>query len=781
MLGDDVARNAHIDALVKLATGSNFAGTAIDYGDLAPQWRNPYASLIDDLAAALHAKGKRLVVVLPAPSASGDASYGNTGGYDWARIGRAADAVQVELPLAVTAYQAGDEVVSLLKWAATQIERSKIQPIVSAASERSVNGSTVPISFREAAAALGSAAPATISATVGMPLTFTLNLPAGLKFDAGNGTYGDGLTVSQTEIHTAATLAVKLNALSGLRLRGAMIRGAQGPAVAPNLVEPIKTYRQQTSVSGSGELTTVWSVATVEGSSVLTAARPLADAGRAWTWAADREGRFTVSFSIDSEKRDIARVTVGKGVTTTAGSCYDAAYLADVTVPDGTRLDNNKDFTKTWKVRNAGTCAWSADTELAFVSGAQLGAPKSVKVGALDVGKDIQISVPMKTSDNSGSFSGMWQLRNKAGAFGTNLSVVIKVGNDVVVAPPPAAGGKTEFGIHAHYYGYVDGSYGAKNIVSYVTELGLGWVKIQFRWGDYDYYCGGSDLDRLATMVDAANAAGLKVLLSVVTTPPCKHPWTSDVHAPPDDPNEFAKAMTVLAGVFKGRIQAMEVWNEENISSEWKTSPQAIDANRYTQLLAVSYAAIKAQDPNILVISGALAPTGWNDGVDAVDDFVYLQQMVAAGATKYMDCVGVHVNALRVPPSAALGGSYDSLFSPPHHSWYFKDTVLGYQSITGKPACVTEFGIATPEAVGSVPGFEWAADNSMTKQADWTAEGMSLCKQWGCRLLILWNLDYGPVTRQVDANALYSLFNLRWGKRPVYDAIKNWCTTNGCK
>ena len=253
------------------------------------------------------------------------------------------------------------------------------------------------------------------------------------------------------------------------------------------------------------------------------------------------------------------------------------------------------------------------------------------------------------------------------------------------------------------------------------------------------------------------------------------------MHAPPDDAAAYAEFVGGLSDLFRGRIHAIEVWNEQNISREWVSSPQTIDANRYTQLLIAAYNAIKAKDPNILVISGALAPTGWNDGVNAVDDFQYLRQMVAAGATNYMDCVGVHVNALRIPPSAGQGGEYDSLFNPPHHSWFFKDTVQGYQSITGKPACVTEFGVATQEGIGTVSGFEWAADNTQQEQADWVTEGMGLCKQWGCRMMILWNLDYGPATGLVNDNALFSFLDMGWQKRPVFSSVKNWCAANGCR
>lgn len=784
MLKDVTARQAHIDTLVSIATGSNFAGIAIDYRDLGDAAPEAFTVLVDDLAAALHAAGKQLVVRLPVPDLS------STTPYDWVNVGRAADVVQMELPLAPSDYQTGGVALSIVEWTTRWVDRGKVQPVISAASSRGG-----PISFAEAAQAFFPSASAPISATAGTSLTLSLGTPDGVRFDSALGSYSTGLTGDETSLHTAATLAQKIEALADFRLRGVVIQAAHGQDAAPDLLTPIKAYRQQMAVSGSGTLDVVWSIAAASGSTLPGETRSLANAD--WTWLPDREGTFTVTAAIGPISRNVAIVAVGEGAGRPIGEgndtdsngdvtdspCFGAVYVADVTIPDNTRFDKGKDFVKTWRVRNNGACAWEADTELAFVSGAQLGAASPVKVGALDVGKTIDVSVPMKSGDKDGSFSGAWQLRSQGAAFGDQLTVVIKVGAEVAAPPivPPVGGGPTQYGVHAHFYGYLDTEAGAQNIANYATELGVGWVKIQFRWGDYDYFCGGADLNVLNAMVNRANASGLKVMLSVVTAPPCTHSWTDDVHAPPDDANALGDELGGLADFFRGRVHAIEVWNEQNISREWTTSPQKIDAARYTQMLAAAYNAVKSKDPNILVISGALAPTGWNDGVNAVDDFEYLKQMVAAGATKYMDCVGVHVNALRVPPSAGLGGEYDSLFSPPHHSWYFKDTLLGYQSITGKPACVTEFGVATQEGVGTVAGFEWAADNTQQEQADWVAEGMSLCRQWGCRLMILWNLDYGPATGVVNDNALYSFLDMSWQKRPVFSSVKNWCATNGCR
>ena len=41
-------------------------------------------------------------------------------------------------------------------------------------------------------------------------------------------------------------------------------------------------------------------------------------------------------------------------------TCTDRAqFVADVTVPDGTRYDPGATFTKTWRLRNIGTCTWT--------------------------------------------------------------------------------------------------------------------------------------------------------------------------------------------------------------------------------------------------------------------------------------------------------------------------------------------------------------------------------------------------------------------------------------
>ena len=59
-------------------------------------------------------------------------------------------------------------------------------------------------------------------------------------------------------------------------------------------------------------------------------------------------------------------------------SCtLDAAFVADVTVPDGTLFQATQAINKVWRMRNTGTCTWDTTSVLRFVGGFRMGAPQS--------------------------------------------------------------------------------------------------------------------------------------------------------------------------------------------------------------------------------------------------------------------------------------------------------------------------------------------------------------------------------------------------------------------
>jgi hypothetical protein len=55
--------------------------------------------------------------------------------------------------------------------------------------------------------------------------------------------------------------------------------------------------------------------------------------------------------------------------TSTPEGCTDiAAFVADVTIPDNTVMAPNQPFTKTWRLRNDGTCTWTNQLGLTQLS-----------------------------------------------------------------------------------------------------------------------------------------------------------------------------------------------------------------------------------------------------------------------------------------------------------------------------------------------------------------------------------------------------------------------------
>ncbi len=96
-------------------------------------------------------------------------------------------------------------------------------------------------------------------------------------------------------------------------------------------------------------------------------------------------------------------------------SCRDAAlFVEDVTYPDNTHLTAGEKFTKTWKFKNNGGCAWKGYT-VAFVSGDRLEAPDAVPVPETAAQADVEISVDLVAPKDDGAYTGNFELHDADG------------------------------------------------------------------------------------------------------------------------------------------------------------------------------------------------------------------------------------------------------------------------------------------------------------------------------------------------------------------------------
>lgn len=205
------------------------------------------------------------------------------------------------------------------------------------------------------------------------------------------------------------------------------------------------------------------------------------------------------------------------------------------------------------------------------------------------------------------------------------------------------------YGIHTFLWWHPDL---AQRDLALVNDLGFGWVKQKFSWrdiesiekGQYDWY-------RPDLIVQMVADAGLKLVVRLDQHPLWSVASLPDEllgdNQPPANYQDFGDFCGVLAARYKGRIAAYQVWNEPNLSREWGDQPP--NPAEYTALLKVCYEAIKAADPDALVISAGLAPTG-TVSATAVPDTDFLQGMYAAGAAAYFDVLGVHAPGYLAPP-----------------------------------------------------------------------------------------------------------------------------------
>ena len=278
---------------------------------------------------------------------------------------------------------------------------------------------------------------------------------------------------------------------------------------------------------------------------------------------------------------------------------------------------------------------------------------------------------------------------------------------------PPSGAGGFELGGQTHSLDHP----------SQMHTAGMTWVKFQNKWSP------GQSATDLTARIQLAHANGFKVLFSI---PGPEYPSSID----------YNSYVQFVAGVAGQGADGIEIWNEMNLDREWP-SGQISPATYVNSMLAPAYRAIKATNPGTLVIAGALAPTGVDNGYSVWADNHYLAGMAGAGAAQFMDCLGVHHNAGATSPDATTGHPADG--GDHHYSWYFQPTFNVYASaFPNKKLCFTELGYVSGEGIGAMPpNFWWGGDNTVGEQSAWLARAVTLSRQSGkVRLLIVFNIDF---------------------------------------
>lgn len=300
---------------------------------------------------------------------------------------------------------------------------------------------------------------------------------------------------------------------------------------------------------------------------------------------------------------------------------------------------------------------------------------------------------------------------------------------------------------------------GQVSTFQYIDKMkfaGMTWIKFQVHEGDVDA------IDKL----QRAKASGFRVLLGIVGDP-----------ARATDSEYHDRYAAYVAEIAASGADAIEIWNEPNLDRDWPTgqvSPQI-----YIQLLSKSYDAIKAANPETIVISAALASTSLAKSVRSEKYWTetdYASAFVASGGLRYADCVGAHYNVGTAPPDA----------SDPNAIWdasfvHFPRLLDYYKALTNstRPLCFTEVGYLTAEGLAPLeqvaPNFAWASGNTLQEQADWLAQAVTIARaDPQVELLIVWNVDFQ--NQEKDPHAGYAIIR-SGGACPACDTLHRAMST----
>ncbi len=118
--------------------------------------------------------------------------------------------------------------------------------------------------------------------------------------------------------------------------------------------------------------------------------------------------------------------------------CDWAQFVADIQISDGTQLNPGASFTKIWRLKNIGTCTWTSNYQLVYVSGDRMSGAQSVSIGrSVAPGQTIDLALTLKAPSEPGKYTGYWALRTPAGRiFGIGDKATGSFWVSVVVRKP---------------------------------------------------------------------------------------------------------------------------------------------------------------------------------------------------------------------------------------------------------------------------------------------------------------------------------------------------------
>lgn len=187
--------------------------------------------------------------------------------------------------------------------------------------------------------------------------------------------------------------------------------------------------------------------------------------------------------------------------------------------------------------------------------------------------------------------------------------------------PPPVPHGLPRLGVNVYLEQYEEEE--LRPMLDAIAATGIKYIKQSF------YYDPAGDWAVADRLVAAAEETGLTLVPLLDGNP-------ADSFAPPADSTHFADWAGEFARRYRDVVQYYIIWDEPNLAAHWGNRPA--NPNEYAALLTAAATAIRAADPDAMIIAAPLAPTA-ETGPDNLAEPLYLQQVLDAGTAEAFDAV----------------------------------------------------------------------------------------------------------------------------------------------
>lgn len=335
----------------------------------------------------------------------------------------------------------------------------------------------------------------------------------------------------------------------------------------------------------------------------------------------------------------------------------------------------------------------------------------------------------------------------------------------VLITPGPRQEVKAQhaiLGVHTRLTDEVE-EWKIQRSLQLVREMGAPWIVEFFPWAYYQAADGYIAWDHPDQVINHAYAQGLTVVARLGLTPDWARPADTPLTYLGEDAfADFASFAAAFAERYKDKVDYIIIGNEPNLSFEWGYEPTPPE--KYVKLLETVYPAVKAANPEIQVLAGALAPNLEPEGSPwAVNDLTFLTGMYEAGAAGFFDGLAVH----------AYGLTFPALSEPDPQILNFRRVELIRQVMVDQ-GDADKFIYITETGWNDHP--RWTMGVSPGQRIQYTLEALNYVEEnWPfVKLVAIWSFRYpAPTKSYMD---YYTLVTPEFVLKPIYAALKAYGT-----